>query len=82
MSEFNNKPGRNNNTFLLYETNTDQTGTLKFVRCDSPSCCASEVSADAAVICRQSMLSVRPENTMLHRDGQKAEIALSSNVEG
>ena len=52
------------------------------VCCLSPVCCDSEVSADVAVICRLALLSDRAENTMLHRDGRKAESTLSSDVEG
>lgn len=47
-----------------------------------PVCWASEVSREAAVICRLELLSERAENTMLHRESLYAENRLSSEIRG
>lgn len=84
ISESDSKPERENisqyTNQILTQTDTELINVR--VCCISPVCCDSEVSAEVAVICRLALLSDRAENTMLHRDGWKAESTLSSNMEG
>lgn len=83
ISESNSRPERDSTLVIFGKVlNLWHSPTLLGVYCISPACCASEVSTEAAVICRLELFSVRAENVMLHRDGRKAKNTLSSNVAG